>query len=147
MKTLSGISWPWPLVSVNQYLTQSSWSWVNLIKSLQLFVILQIKLWESHWLFRRVNGVIHTAAAVYMARVMSRKLDCDVMKTHYSWRHSKFFPYNFQISGLFLSSQIIKLKSDSPIWHLDDIHSDNPSSSSSNASCSLTSVNICTESV
>ena len=45
------------------------------------------------------------AAAVYMARVTSRKLHCDVMKTKYSWRHSKFFQYNSQTSGMFLLSQ------------------------------------------
>ena len=47
-------------------------------------VTLQIKLWESHWLFRRVYGFIFTAAAVYMVRMTSRKLHCDVMKTNYS---------------------------------------------------------------
>ena len=69
------------------------------------------KLWESHWLFRRICGFIFTAAAVYMymARVTSRKLHCDVMKTHYSWCHSKFFPYNFQTSGMFLSPQRLQL--------------------------------------
>ena len=69
------------------------------------FVILQIKLWESHWLSRRVYGFIFTSAAVYMARVTSRKPHCDVMKIHCSWRHSNFFPYNFQTSGIFLSPQ------------------------------------------
>ena len=44
-------------------------------------VILQIKLWEFHWLFRRVYGFKFKAAAVYMVRVTSRKLHCDVMKT------------------------------------------------------------------
>ena len=42
MKTLSGIGWPPPSASVNQYLTRSSWSWVDLIKSLLLYII-------SHW--------------------------------------------------------------------------------------------------
>ena len=68
-------------------------------------VILQIKLWESHWLFRRAYSSIFTVAAVYMTRMTSRKLHSDVTKTHYSWRHSKFFTYNFQTSGMFLSLQ------------------------------------------
>ena len=46
------------------------------------FVILHINVWESHWLMKRVNGFILTAASVYMARVTSKKLRCDVMKTH-----------------------------------------------------------------
>ena len=45
------------------------------------------------------------AAAVYMVRVTSRKLHCDIMNTRYSWRHSKFLSYNFQASGKFLSPQ------------------------------------------
>ena len=51
-------------------------------EGIYVFVILHVKLWESHWLLRRVYGSIFTAAAVYMARVTSRKLHCDVMKTH-----------------------------------------------------------------
>ena len=48
------------------------------------FVILNINLWESHWLFRRVlvSYTKYTAAAVYMQRVMPRELRCDVMKIH-----------------------------------------------------------------
>ena len=34
--------------------------------------------------FRRVYGFIYMAAAAYLARVKSRKLHCDVMKTKYS---------------------------------------------------------------
>ena len=45
------------------------------------------------------------AAVVYMARVTSRKLHCDVMKTKYTWRDSKFFQYNTQTSGIFLLPQ------------------------------------------
>ena len=67
------------------------------------FVILQIKLWESHWLFRRVYSFIFKAAAG--CSVTSRKLHCDVMKPHYSWHHGKFFLYNFQTAGMFLSPQ------------------------------------------
>ena len=34
--------------------------------------------------------------AVYIARVTSVKIHCDVMTIQYSWRHNKFFTYNFQ---------------------------------------------------
>ena len=75
------------------------------VPNLIIFSILQMKLWECHWLFRRVYGFIYMAAAVYMACMTSGKLHCDVMKTNYSWCHSKFFQYNFETSGMFLSPQ------------------------------------------
>ena len=82
------------------------------IQSHYIFVILQIILLDSHWLFRPVYGFIFTAAAVYIARVMSRKLHCDVMKTNYSWRHSNFFPVKFSnvvnVSLAWLSFQLSK---------------------------------------
>ena len=85
------------------------------VPNLIIFFILQMKLWECHWLFRQVYGFIYMAAAVYMARMTSGKLHCDVMKTNYwpdckaipaySWCHSKFFQYNFETLGMFLSPQ------------------------------------------
>ena len=58
------------------------------------------RLRKSHWLLRMVYDFIFTAAFVYMAWMTSRKLHCDVMETHYSWRHHKFFRYVFTVECL-----------------------------------------------
>ena len=64
---------------------------------------------KSDWLLRRVYGLIHTAAAVYMTHFTQRELHFDVMKSHYflpSYMCSIFFPLNFQtsVSNIFLAS-------------------------------------------
>ena len=78
---------------VENYGTNKMWTDRQLV--IPIIVIVNVKLWESHLLFRRVYG--------FMVRVTSRNFTVASWETYYSWRHSKFFPYNFQTSGMFLS--------------------------------------------
>ena len=55
-------------------------------------VILQIHLLASHWLFRGDYTFMLTAAAIYMARVTSRKLHCGVLKTQFFSMSQQVFP-------------------------------------------------------
>ena len=52
---------------------------------------------QSDWLLRRVDGFIYTAARGV------KRIQCEVMKSHYFLPSDQIFPVSFQSSGKFLS--------------------------------------------